>query len=393
MPRIAGAPTRFVCRSALIITVLLVAGEARAQWSTTHEQFYLPGSFNWQFRRFYPAADRLFNAFDYGHAILYEELYTRPSGPVSRLEQARYDFITRKLLNAPPRVPLEESAIEIAYAKIAPEAKLMFDWAHLLHRQIYDVLADERMSRARQDATIAELLRYYRTRPDLAFSARPKTMELMEGQHFSLAFRKRYPKFNGLIWAYHWLQVGLYEPLVTAATPEGRQHGVAAAVARFRQMLESAPDNMPRVMPMTPAVAPEFTRRYPEAAVIFDNLHSMHDVISDILASDHIPKDQKRREILRYGRMYRDDSSFIDTRESWLAMAQDMGVANMGGPAVGILGAPPTPTLPVGSTMHPGGHGTHGTPADSTKRESKPPAAAQPARPKADPHAGHRPPR
>ncbi|MEO7501303.1 MAG: hypothetical protein ABIW94_01565 [Gemmatimonadaceae bacterium] len=31
-------------------------------------------------------------------------------------------------------------------AKIAPEAKMMFEWAHLLHRQIYDVLADERMT-------------------------------------------------------------------------------------------------------------------------------------------------------------------------------------------------------------------------------------------------------
>ena len=31
---------------------------------------------------------------------------------------------------------------------------------------------------------------------------------------YSLAFRQHYPKFNGLIWAYHWLQVGIYEPLV-----------------------------------------------------------------------------------------------------------------------------------------------------------------------------------
>ena len=41
---------------------------------------------------------------------------------------------------------------------------------------------------------------------------------------------------------------------------------------------------MPKVMPMTAAVAPEFSRRYPEVAIIFDNLHSMHDVISDVLA-------------------------------------------------------------------------------------------------------------
>ena len=41
----------------------------------------------------------------------------------------------------------------------------------------------------------------------------------MEDQPFSQTFRRRQPAFNGLIWAYHWLQVGLYEPLLRARTP------------------------------------------------------------------------------------------------------------------------------------------------------------------------------
>ena len=112
----------------------------------------------------------------------------------------------------------------------------------------------------------------------------------MEGQPYSLAFRRRYPKFNGLIWAYHWLQVGLYEPLVTARSSEERRAGVDAAVARFRAMLADPPRSMPTIMPMTAAVAPEFSRRYPEIAIIFDNLHAMHDVISDVLASYKLMK-------------------------------------------------------------------------------------------------------
>ena len=157
------------------------AATSRAQWSTAYEQFYLPGKFNWTFRDKYPAADRLFAAFDYGHAILYERLYNDPHAPTSELEEKEYDFITKKLLVSPPRLPLEEAAIEVTYAKIAPEAKMMFDWAHLLHRQIYDVLASENMSQAEKDAKIAELVAYYKTRPDLAFSSVPKNMELMEG--------------------------------------------------------------------------------------------------------------------------------------------------------------------------------------------------------------------
>jgi hypothetical protein len=337
--------------------VALSAPVSGAQWSRTYEQFYLPGSFNWQFLNKYPAGAKLFNAFDFGHAILYESLWTKPNAPVSELEVRWYDRLTKEILVNPPHVPLEEGAIEIAYARLAPEAKQMFDWAHLLHRQIYDVWADERIPVAEKDALVAELVAYYKTRPDLAFSSRPKTMELMEGQAYSTAFRNNYPKFNGLIWAYHWLQVGLYEPLLAGKNADERQTGVLAAVARFRQMIEDAPTWMPRVMPMTPSVAPIFTARYPEAAIIFDNLHSMHDVVSDILANPSVPRDRKRAEIMLAARRYRDDTSFVQTREEWLEMAQMMGVQNMGGPVMGFLAAFPTPTVERGAVMAGMDHG------------------------------------
>jgi hypothetical protein len=44
------------------------------------------------------------------------------------------------------------------------------------------------------------------------------------------------------------------------------------------------------------------------------------------------------------------------TREEWTAMARGMGVANMGGPATGVLAAFPEPTLPRGAAMAHGGH-------------------------------------
>ena len=324
---------------------------AVAQWSTVYEQHYLPGSFNWQFRHNYSSADRLFNGFDFGHAILYETLWTKPGAPVSELEEKWYNRLTREILVHPPRVPLEEGAIEIAYAKLAPEAKVMFDWAHLFHRQIYDVWADERLSPAEKDAKVAELTRYYKSRPDLAFSSQPKTMELMEGQPYSLAFRRNYPKFNGLIWAYHWLQVGLYEPLVVGKNKAERLTGINAAVSRFWQMIEDPPTNMPRIMPMTAAVAPQFAARYPEAAIIFDNLHSMHDVVSDILANHDVPRDRKREEILLAARRFRDDTSYVMTVAEWRDMSSMMGVENMGGPAVGFLAEFPTPTVERGAVM------------------------------------------
>jgi hypothetical protein len=342
---------RVLSAAALAVGLGMVAEPAHAQWARVHEQFYLPASHNWVFRRNYPGADRLFNAFDYGHAILYEKLLTRPGAPASELEVKEYDYITRKLLVAPPRLPLEEAAIEVQYAKLAPEAKMMFEWAHILHRQIYDVLGDERLSQADKDREVAEVMRYYKSRPDLAFSSLPKSMELMEGQYYATAFREAYPKFNGLIWGYHWLQVGLYEPLMTGPSPEARQAGVTATVARFRQMLENAPEHMPRVMPMTAAIAPTFAARYPEAAIIFDNLHGMHDVISDILASPRVPREKKREEILRAAARYRDDTSFLMTVQEWRDMGTMMGIQNMGGPAVGFLPGFPEPTVARGAVM------------------------------------------
>jgi len=361
---------------------------ASAQWSTTFEQHYFADPSNWAFRKNYPAADRLFNAFDYGHAILYERLYTRPFDHPSTLEQKEYDFITTKLLVKPPRLPLEEAAIEVEYAKLAPEAKQMFEWAHVLHRQIYDILADERVPLEQKDARIARVLAYYKSRPDLAFSSLPKTMELMEGEHYARAFRLRFPKFNGLIWGYHWLQVGLYEPLLKANSMYARRAGVHATTQRFFQMLENAPQNMPRVMPMTPAIAPTFAARYPEAAIIFDNLHGMHDVISDILASEKVPREKKREVILGVAARYRDSLSYVTSRKEWLEMADMMGIQNMGGPAVDFPPGFPTPTVERGATMaevmKAMGHDMTPKPAEEAAEPAEKPAD----RPAAPP-AGH----
>jgi hypothetical protein len=344
-------------RSAAVAALLisasatLLACTSAAHWSTTYEQHYLADGSNWAFRNNYPASDRLFNAFDYGHAILYERLYTSPFDHPSTLEQKEFDFITKKLLVNPPRLPLEEAAIEVEYAKLVPEAKQMFEWAHVLHRQVYDVLADERVPLEEKDARIARILAYYKSRPDLAFSSVPKTGDLMEEEVYGRAFRQRYPKFNGLIWAYHWLQVGLYEPLVTATSVEARRAGVHATTRRFFQMLENAPQHMPRIMPMTAAIAPAFSKRYPEIAIIFDNLHGMHDVISDILASPKVTRNEKREVILGVGERYRDSTSYVMSRQEWLEMAEMMGIANMGGPAVNFTPEFPTPTIERGATM------------------------------------------
>ena len=312
------------------VALLFPAISLSAQSGRYYDQTYMRASHNWEFKKGYPQADRLFNAFDYGHAILYETLWRQPSAKRDVLDGKEFDFITKKLFVKAPRVMLDESAIGPEWAKLAPEVLMMFEWAHMLHRQVYDVWADESIPESRKDAKVAEVVSYYRSRPALAFSSRPKDMDLMEGQPYSLAFRQRFPKFNGLIWSYHWMQMTLYDALMAGSNRSERTANVTHVVNRFNEMIGN-PAQLPTVMPMSPSIAPRFTARYPEAAIIFDNLHSLHDVVSDILANPSVPREEKRRMILKAGAQYRDDHTSVTSVAEWREMSDAMGVEKMGG--------------------------------------------------------------
>ena len=327
-----GASRNLLAFGALLAAACATGGSSKRA-AAYYDQTYLSAPYNWAFRDAYPGVDALFNAFDYGHAKLYETLWRNPQSPRAQLDDREFRFITGNLLRHPPQVPLDEGAIAPEWEKLAPEVAAMFDWAHMLHRQIYDVWTDDRIPDAAKDARVAELVRYYNSRPSLAFSSKPKNMNLMEGRSYSLAFRKRFPTYNGLIWSYHWLQMTLYEALLAARTPAERSENVNAVVARFWSLLDSAPATLPSTMPQSPAIAPRFSERYPEAAIIFDNLHSLHDVVSDILANASVPRTEKRRLILGAAAEYRDDVTSVVSIDDWKAMAEAMGVANMGGPA------------------------------------------------------------
>jgi hypothetical protein len=259
---------------------------------------YPRGSFNWQFLERHNEAARLFNAFDYGHAVLYERLLTLRSSRATAALAEEYDFLVHDLLVRPPRFSVAEEVVSPWYSKLAWPAKVMFDQAHVLHRQIYDVYAMIELPPDTRAAMVERLIDRYLRDAEYAFSDRPKSMALMDDQSFSQRFRREQPTFNGLIWAYHWLQVGLYDPLITGATLEAQRHGVAAQVATFRDMVAD-PSRHPVTMPMTADVSPLFATAHPRAAAIFDNLHMLHDIISDILATPTWSPREQRAEILR----------------------------------------------------------------------------------------------
>jgi hypothetical protein len=309
------------------------AGVVMNPMTRAFPQTYLAARHNWTFRKRFNDVDRLFNAFDYGHAAMYEALLVRGHAAAAHLEGPEYDFITKGLLRHPPSVPLEERAIGPDYGTLIPEVLEMFEWAHMLHRQLYDVLADHHLSQSQRDARVAEVVRYYQSRPDLALSAHPKSMELMEGQSYSLAFRRAAPKFNGLLWSYHWMQMAIYDALLAANSRADERANIDSSIARFWSLLAQAPTTTPSMMPMAPVVAPRFSERYPEAAIVFDNLHALHDVVADILASPIVAEGAKRSAILKAAAVYRDSTTSVTSRADWLTMVKGMGSEQMGGPA------------------------------------------------------------
>lgn len=321
-------------KRAITLAVALLAPAVVAAQDRYDESMYYPGAFNWQFLKQYPDAARLFNGFDYGHAVLYERLLTMPRDRATKALAADFTFLTRDLLVKPPKFSIAEEAVMPEYSRLAWPAKQAFDWAHLLHRQVYDLYADERLTPAKRDSLIERVTDVYLANHDYAFAAVPKAMSLMDDQPFSQRFRREQVRFNGLIWSYHWLQVGLYEPFIAGKTAAERRDGVARVVAHFRTMLADSA-RYPSLMPMTSAVAPRFSAAHPRAAAIFDNLHMMHDIISDILASPTMSRDQKRVEILGQLAEMRNPTRNVMTWEHWNMMGEMMGgVGKMGGVAV-----------------------------------------------------------
>ena len=290
-----------------------------------YEQTYLRAPDNWTFRASYPRADRLFNGFDYGHSILSETLLRHRGDAGRRLDGPVYAHVLCDVLRHPPAVPLAEQSIGPTWGRDFPEAIATFEWAHMLHRQLYDILADTRLSLGARGERVDATLAYYRSRPDLALSSTPKSMELMEGQPYSLAFRRAAPRYNALIWSYHWLQMALYDALLESPTPDARHAAVDTTVDRFYRMAEAGADDRLTAMPMSAATAPRFTTEYPEAAIIFDNLHALHDVVSDILASVTVPPGRQHEAVVRALGQYRDATTAAMTRTEWLEMGAAMG--------------------------------------------------------------------
>ncbi len=290
----------------------LARRRALAQIPRRSEIFELVGKYNFALRKRYPTVERYMNVIDIGHAELAEILITRrgdESRSVARIETDLWSKVSAMFLNPAkaPRLAVSEEIIAPESSKVAWRLDLAFDWAHALHRQIFDILASK-FPPEQKKQWVREAYRFYRSEPARCFPPKLKTHDLMEHQWFSQYWRGKYPRFNGAIWAYHWYQLRLNEVLL-ATDPDVQRRSVEENTAMFRAMFENA-ELLPKHMPMAHEVAPSFLAEYPDIANAFDNLHSFHDIYNDVLAHPKIA--DKQAEIYGQLDVYLDPSSQLE---------------------------------------------------------------------------------
>jgi hypothetical protein len=190
----------------------------------------------------------------------------------------------------------DEAAISPTFNRRFGVLEQVFDWTHVLHAQIVDVLASTRMTPVQKDAEIERLYRFYITSVPYAITGLPMNMGYLDSQPYSKAFRNKYPKVNGLFWGYHWLQGAMHDILWGKSLQAQRAEYDEAAVHYHTHELYRTDRPF---MPMFAEVSPRFAARFPQIANTFDNLHMLHDLVNDILASEWMTERQKDEQIKR----------------------------------------------------------------------------------------------
>lgn len=329
-------------------TAAVLAAPVSAQRSALYQQVGWTGGAEGSLAARASVAHRTLNAIDLARLELFDALRNADLSASTR--DARVSaFHAGDLFARPPRLPVTVTAGGQPFAQLVPEAVAMLNWAHAFRRQVYDVLAAPGRE-AERLARITELVGYYRSRPALAISARPKDVGLLNAQFGATAFRSSHPRVNGQLWAMHWMELALGEALLA---PEASGEAVARATARFRQMLNESPGGAPYLMPVSTAVAPTLASGYPDVAAILDNLHLLQDYMADIMVAPGIPRSAHRRELMRALQFFREDTTAAASYASWTEAPATMGARNMGGVAVGFPQIPDTPTVARGIALAP----------------------------------------
>jgi len=177
---------------------------------------------------------------------------------------------------------------EAGFAALGPRAAAVIARANAFHREVLGILADRSVASFNERrVAVAAAVQRYESQPEIAMPPAPIDMDILYDHPQTLDFRTGYTDLGGLIWAGYWLKLASTEPLTDLDDPERRAMGLDTVMTRYHLKLSygDPPEFFPSELPMAPAISPGIIFLSAEAAMIWDNVSMMQEVISDILAS------------------------------------------------------------------------------------------------------------
>ena len=258
------------------------------------EVFYKRGPYNFAVYSELEPLARDLNAIAVGHSFAYEDLVLGRASELETKTFARIDAV----LKSPPKLMPAERFLSPKFARTYAYLEKLFDWTHVLHAQTIDALVSPKLTPEQKEREMEALWRFYKTSVPYTITGLPMNMAYLDSQAYSWKFRRTYPKVNGLFWGYHWLQTSIYDLLWISRgslADQRAQYALVGPQYRETELYRTDRD----FMPMMAETSPEFSRRFPEMANAFDNLHMLHDMVNDILATPELTADQKEEQIRR----------------------------------------------------------------------------------------------
>ncbi len=139
----------------LLLVTLATTAKAEVVWYPMPPEAY-------SFGKKYPEAQNLLFAFDYGHALVYERLLLN-RGRITNADAFERQILAEvmAILRNPPSVKVDEADIAPAYVNKFPLTLNLFDWSHLLHQFVLDVLATSVDRGAPMIARVNQLYAHY----------------------------------------------------------------------------------------------------------------------------------------------------------------------------------------------------------------------------------------
>jgi hypothetical protein len=244
----------------------------------------------------------------------------------------------------------DEVAEEAAagYAALGPRAAAIIERGNAFYREVLGILADRSITNRNEQ--LAAAVERYRSQPEMALPTVPKNMDILYGHPYALDFRTGYTDLDGVIWAGHWLNLAVSEPLTDFQEEERRLAGIDTVMNRYFAKLSygEPPEFFPSELPLAPSIAPGLIFLSPEAAMIWDNLSMMQEVVADVLASPDV--DDVHAAVDEAVDWFMDPVNGITDQNTWEIMALRHGIFFQGGYPIAVM---------LESERNVGGHFAH----------------------------------